>query len=254
MRPWFILLIPVPLLCGCGPSQPPSVGPTAPKLTLEQWEVRFKEDYAIVYVILPRTKESEKSEFTDDLWEEFKPFLDAQENTRLDRTGTRRFLRMRVAPVKDVVNFATRQTLGTVLAYDPDKRTLLLEYGAPASARDSWKDATYLDRQVMARSAHWNNLAPIGYKEEEIVYVRLHGDWAGKSGMAQEKLEALLDGPPEQRVVMSLSGSPSDGGNYSTTMAPVKDLDALAKKIDFAEVILHDSQNHALILGPPKAK
>lgn len=254
MRPW-LLFLPLALLGGCGPTQPATTsGDSTPAshLTMEQFEERCEKEYAVVYLVLPQTDKVKAADYPDKLGDEFTPFLDDAKNSRIHRTGTRQFMRIRAALVKDVGGFAARQTLGRVLAFDPSKRTVLVEYGAPPSARETWEDAAYLDRQVAARTARWDNPPPQGFPEGEVVYVQLRGDWSEKTVEVQNRLKALLDGPADKRVVWTLSGGPNDGGHYHTAMAPAKDLDALAKKIDFAQVILADPDQRALILGLPK--
>ncbi len=60
---------------------------------------------------------------------------------------------------------------------------------------------------------------------------------------------ALLDGPVDNRVGYGMQVTAKD--EMATVIAPVKDLEALAKKIDFAEVVFYDTENKVLILGPP---
>ena len=96
-----------------------------------------------------------------------------------------------------------------------------------------------------ARSAYWGLVAPPGYPAEEVVYVRFRGDWwknisATDLSAVQAKLRAILDGPADKRRATLFAGDPSYG-DRSAAIAPVKDLAAMVKKIDFAEVIFYDT-------------
>jgi hypothetical protein len=204
-------------------------------------------EFAVVYVISPQ-KEFMTQDSRDILGAEFKPFLDEQKNSKINTSGGHGFLRLQVALVKDVEGFGTRQKLGRILAFDAPKRTLLLEYGAPPSPREEWKGAAFLDRQVTARSVRWGLFPPPGFPPEQVVYVRLRGGWSDENANAtRAKLEALLDGPAEKRHIVAMQ---REQGDWATAMAPVNDLAKLVTRIDFAEVLLFDAENRALVLGP----
>ena len=64
-------------------------------------------------------------------------------------------------------------------------------------------------------------------------------------------MKSLLEGPEEKRGVWGLDRDISTGA-WIAVIAPVTDLKALTKKIDFAEVIYYDTEHNALILGHRK--
>lgn len=264
MRAWLLLLFAV-LASGCRQEQPanPGTGDDAvkpiiapqpvvpPTPTPEEVRKRLEAESADIYVILPQKKEFIANEFGETLQAELKPFLDEQNPSRIANTGTHWFVKVTTAPVKDVEAFGGKQTVGKVVAFDPAKRALLLEYGATKSPRGDWKGATELDRQVMARSACWGTPPPPRYPPEQVVYVRFRGDWSKQEFAAQVKLKDLLDGPAEKRHAWTVDRS-SYFGDWATAVAPVADLGALVKRIDFAEVVFFDAEHRALILGPRK--
>lgn len=200
-----------------------------------------------MFLMLPQKEEFAALRITNAVLEATSQALDKRPPLKLETTGGDWFLQVTAAPVEDVEEFAQRQKLGRVLAIDPDKRRLLIEYAASAAPRDTWKDAAYLERQVTALSARWGQSPFKEHPEQQTVYVRLRGDWSQEAAVAQANLRAILEGPEEKRRVRALSANPLSG-DWSTTMAPVSDLEALVKKIDFADVVFYDTQNRALVL------
>ena len=268
MRTWLWLLLAAALAGGCRQEQPGNSGkgsepvvqpepppqpspPKKPEPSADDIKKRIQSESVDVFLILPHKNEFAAIKVTDDVLAEVKHGLDELPPLKLETTGGGWFLQVTAAPVKDAEAFGGRQALGRVLAYDPEKRRLLIEYKAPPAPRESWKDAAFLDRQVMARSARWGALPPPGYPPEQVVYVRFRGDWSKDALSVAGKLKSLLEGPEEKRGVWGLDRDISTGA-WIAVIAPVTDLKALTKKIDFAEVIYYDTEHNALILGHRK--
>ncbi len=173
-----LLIVAAAVASGC--LQPQSAPPSSSrKPTAAEVEERWAKEFAIVYLILPRTDAPK----TDNLLDELKLLLDEQTNTRLEKTGSGYLRQVTVAPVKDVEALGVKQTLGRVLAYDPAKRARLIERGKTAAARDTWKDAAYLDRQVTAGKVRWGlelaaSAVSKDHPADEVVCVRIRGDFS----------------------------------------------------------------------------
>jgi hypothetical protein len=212
---------------------------------------RLDSEFAVVYLVLPNAGR----ESFDKALAALLPLVDDQKNNRVDYRGGR-FRRLKLAPVKDVEAFGARQEVGRVLAYDPAKRALLIEVGAARGERSAWKGADYLARQVTAREARWDmetDAAAVSQEHpvDQVVCVRVRGGADGP-GDVRRMLCALLDGEAEARTVRGV-GLP-DSRQRGLVIAPVKDLEALAKKIDFARVVFVDAEHRVLILEVPAAK
>jgi len=251
----FLLITAVALGSGC-PRQQPTPPAAIPKPTAEEVKERLAKEFAVVYLILPKT-DAPKS---DNLLDELKPLLDEQANTRMETTGSGYLRQVNLAPVKDVEALGMKQKLGRVLAYDPAKRALLIEQGVAPGTRETWKDAAYLDRQVTARKARWGLEGKVRtvskeHPGDQVVCVRIRGDFLKDDkhfllGVAdlRPKLAALLYGPADKR---SVYGMEIRDGEMATVIAPVKDLEALTKKIDFADVLFYDTEHNVVILEVP---
>ena len=120
----------------------------------------------------------------DKVEDELRTLLDEPKNTRLTLGGGGYLRRLVLAPVKDVEALGKKQKLGRVLAYDPEKRTLLIEKGSAPAPRAEWKDAAFLERQVTARKVRWGmegiaQQLSKEYPPEQVVFVHvLRGDHA----------------------------------------------------------------------------
>ncbi|MCE9563627.1 MAG: DUF3299 domain-containing protein [Planctomycetes bacterium] len=268
MRTSWLWLLAATVAVGCAKSNPesstdkgnepvvqpePQPEPKPPKKepSADEIQQRIKNESIVVFLVLPNKPEFAVSNIVDKVASGIKRELDELPPLKLETTGGGWFLQVTTSPVKDVEAFGRKQTLGRILALDPEKRRVLIEYGAPPSPRESWQDATFLDKQVMVRSARWGTLPPPSFPAEQVVYVRFRGDWSSDAFVVQGKLKALLDGPVEKRHVWALDRDLSSG-TWGTAIAPVTDLAALAKKVDFAEVLHFDTEHNALILGHKK--
>lgn len=267
-----LLFLTASLANGCR-QEPPRSAPSG-STAAEQIMKRVDMEFAAVYVILPKSGPRIVEFGYDKLQAALTPLLD---DPRIQQVVTGRsdisdgYLGLlTIGPVKDVETLGNKQTLGSVVAYDPAKRALLIEYGAARAARNAWKDAAYLDRQVTALKARsklelqtsfWSKGIPLWSKEhpaQQVVCVLWPENQPPPWGVTN-KLFALLDGPPEKRTgpnwwqppVVRAGITTWPDKEWMTWIAPVMDLEALTKKIDFAQVIFCDTQHNVLILGEP---
>ena len=254
--------------CSQKPSPPAAQPDTKPKPDLTK-------EFARVYLILPRTVTDESASVAMlKLHPALEALLDEpeQRNKAIVVDGSGHFRHVQLAPVKDVEALGMKQTLGRVLAYDSVQRTLLIEIGAAPTARETWQDAAYLQRQARPREAKWGLDKAIQKASQEhpikqVVCVRIRGAVTDTEGF-RAKFLSLLDGPAEKRLVSEMkvraqdekmtaiapSGLPVVGERakeLTMVIAPVENLEALAKKTDFAQVRFLDTEHNVLILELP---
>lgn len=243
------VLLVVALAAGCGPSQTataPSTGGAS--LSLTEREALWDKEYAQVYVIYPKGAQPPSG---DAQLERLKPLLDDAKNNRTAIHGQGYLRRITLAPVKDVEGLGQKFPLGRVVAYAPEKRALLVEYGKDPAARETWRDAAYLEHQVtawQARGGLESAAASLGRQmpEAEVVCVEVRAaDGVRMPENLPARFQALLDGPEDKRTVSPEQG---DGRVRSFAAGPVKDLPALAKKVEFARVVLADPEVRVLVL------
>lgn len=263
----FFLILASALICGCfqKPAPPPALSDAKPKPDLTK-------EFARIYLILPSTgTDNSASVAMLKLHPALTALLDESEqrNNVVVVDGSGYFRHVLLAPVKDVETLGMKQTLGRVLAYDPMQRTLLIEIGAAPMARETWRDAAYLLRQARPREAKWGldkdiQKASQEHPAKQVVCVRIRGAVKDTEDL-RAKFLSLLDGPAEKRLISEMkvraqdekmtaiapSGLPVVGERakeLAMVIAPVENLEALAKKIDFAQVRFLDTEHNVIIL------
>jgi hypothetical protein len=238
---------------------------TKPSISQEEYDERIKKEFVVLYLILRGEKPDQgvQSKVVSKLFEDIRAALDVEPpGGRLEMRGDGPFRFIQpLGLVNDVEAFGTKQKFGRVLAYDPDKRALVIDVGTLPGTRAEWKDAADLNRLVTAHTVRMGlsrSVEELGkeHPADQLVYLQFRGELAkelftgfDKIGRTRERVKALLDGVEESRSVSrpSVDLYTEDVG---LVVSPVKDFGALVRKIDFAEVLFSDAETRVLILGP----
>ncbi len=215
---------------------------------LKEIHRRHKEEYAIIHVAFPPGQEKKYND--PKLHEIFKPLLDDQHNSEITSFGGP-VLKVRISPVKDVEPMLKKMRFGKVLAFDPAKRTVLVEYGAPTPPEHRWADGVFLQRyldtrDLLAFARVSNARLAKHFGPDQVVTIRVTGLANGaEMSTVLKRLKKLLDEPVKPDVRF---WTVDVRGGYQTSLAPVKDVAAFVKRIDFGRVLHADPKLRVVFL------
>jgi hypothetical protein len=161
--------------------------------------------------------------------------------------GTHYMYDFTAAPVDDVKGFARNLTFGAILAIDPEKRELLVDFGKDPSSETAWGDGEAMSELLDAREIE-GRMAAIESQHKGSI------DQLAKSCPRENIATLVIDGSRdaapadlfEPAIKRAFGPSPSAmppnaGWSWTNDRAEIilevgPDLETAAKKIDFARV------------------
>ena len=237
-------------LGGCGRSTPKGGGQAVPvpDLTttigdaIKDAQKKMEEQKVTIHVVdVPESKKN-------DVMNALTALLPKQNHSTGFGSGAEPYASItdfHAAPVSDLPTFAKSITFGRVLAVDSEKKAILVQYMQPPSSPADWAAGKSLSEQiedlkrrdrinaaVREQSKITEDLAE-EYGAKNIVLVDVRGETDSTYLETFHKLVKLRD--REGKKALNWHYTPS----YQllrVSIAPVSDLDAFVKKIDWAKV------------------
>jgi hypothetical protein len=266
------------LLLGCGGrgSAPPTKSPLDAASGAVGGELASKVGEALGDALSKKIEEIEAKSVTihilnyvpDDLktiQDKLKSLLPAENNSVgyqnrfLEGVDDQYVYEFTAAPVDDIPAFAARITFGAVLAVDPEKRAILLDYGKDPTSQSTWRDGAFL-ADKLEQTAIDSRLDVLAREFANSL------DYLAKNHPLEEIAAIVIDagaqdpetefGPhlrkaanPDAPDSVAYTGWHWSTERATTVMWVGKDLEAFAGRLDFARVKCIDAKRRLLILG-----